>query len=276
MIMKNVSIYEKKWLDLVFEGKNKEYGAYKLRQEDNKTTITAFLVSVSFVLVLIGGGLFLSSFGKKTIEPKNNDIPIIIVKLSDVVHPKTEQPKKVEKQVEAKKTDVKIPELKKYVPVKTPDAVDIVPKNVEVLKIPTSPTGEVGSTTGTVPYTGQPNTSGGNDEGKINTPTGPVPTTELDRQPMFPGGMQRFGEYVGNHFEKSEMDENQTVKIYVSFIIEVDGSMTSIQVKRKGIEKLDNEAIRVLKSLQTKWSAGYKDNQPVRTQFTLPITVQGE
>ena len=72
------------------------------------------------------------------------------------------------------------------------------------------------------------------------------------------------------------MEENQTVKIIVSFVIEVDGSMTNIQVNRKGIERLDNEAVRVLKSLRTKWSAGYKDNQPVRTQFTLPITVQGE
>ena len=40
--MKNVSIYGKKWLDLVFENKNKEYGAYKLRQEEGKTTAKAF------------------------------------------------------------------------------------------------------------------------------------------------------------------------------------------------------------------------------------------
>ena len=275
--MKNVSIYGKKWLDLVFEGKNKEYGAYKLRQEDNKTTLTAFILSVSFVLVLIGGGLFLSSFGKKPVKPLLLDGTTTVVKIVYPVTPKNNVTKKTDEPVKVKKTDVKIPELKKYIPVKTIDAVDIVTKNSEVPKTVTPPPSEGGSDTGTVPNTGiiSISTGGGNVEDP-KSPEGVVSTTELDRQPMFPGGMQRFGEYVGNHFEKSEMEENQTVKIYVSFIIEVDGSMTSIQVNRKGIEKLDNEAIRVLKSLRTKWSAGYKDNQPVRTQFTLPITVQGE
>ncbi len=273
--MKNVSIYGKKWLDLVFEGKNQEYGAYKLRQENNKTTLTAFFVSVSFVLVLIGGGLFLSSFGKKTVTiPKLDGTTVVKVVYPNT--PKKTEPKKIEKQIEAKKTDVKIPELKKYVPVKTPDAIDLVPKNSQTtIDNSQNAIPGTGNPDGTEPNTGQP-TSGDSGTEFVKTPTGPVPSGELDRQPMFPGGMQRFGEYVGNHFEKSEMEENQTVKIFVSFVIEVDGSMTNIQVNRKGIERLDNEAVRVLKSLRTKWSAGYKDNQPVRTQFTLPITVQGE
>ena len=275
MIMKNVSIYGKKWLDLVFEGKNKEYGAYKLRQEDNKTTLTAFILSVSFVLILIGGGLFLSSFGKKPVVAPVVFIPVIPVNLSLINHPKTDLPKKIEKQVAVKKPEVKIPENKPLVVVKTEEAIEPVTKTSELPKTVVPIANEGGSDTGTSPNTGKP-TTGGSDFGTGKSTSGPVSTTELDRQPMFPGGMQRFGEYVGNHFEKSEMEENQTVKIYVSFIIEVDGSMTSIQVNRKGIEKLDNEAIRVLKSLRTKWSAGYKDNQPVRTQFTLPITVQAE
>ena len=273
--MKNVSIYGKKWLDLVFEGKNKEYGAYKLRQEDNKTTLTAFILSVSFVLILIGGGLFLSSFGKKPVVAPVVFIPVIPVNLSVINHPKTDLPKKIEKQVAVKKPEVKIPENKPLVVVKTEEAIEPVTKTSELPKTVVPIANEGGSDTGTSPNTGKP-TTGGSDFGTGKSTSGPVSTTELDRQPMFPGGMQRFGEYVGNHFEKSEMEENQTVKIYVSFIIEVDGSMTSIQVNRKGIEKLDNEAIRVLKSLRTKWSAGYKDNQPVRTQFTLPITVQAE
>ena len=48
--MANLSIFEKKWLDLVFEGKNQEYGAYKLRQDSTKTTIIAFLSGILFLL----------------------------------------------------------------------------------------------------------------------------------------------------------------------------------------------------------------------------------
>ena len=53
--MSNVSIYEKNWIDLVFEDKNKAYGAYQLRQENSRTTLFAFLGSLTLILVLLGG-----------------------------------------------------------------------------------------------------------------------------------------------------------------------------------------------------------------------------
>ena len=46
--MSNVSIYEKNWIDLVFEGKNKAYGAYQLRQENSKTSLFALIGGVVF------------------------------------------------------------------------------------------------------------------------------------------------------------------------------------------------------------------------------------
>ena len=60
--MSHVSIYEKNWIDLVFEGKNKAYGAYQLRQENTKTSLIAFIGGITFMLSLIGGGLMLTSF----------------------------------------------------------------------------------------------------------------------------------------------------------------------------------------------------------------------
>lgn len=58
------------------------------------------------------------------------------------------------------------------------------------------------------------------------------------------------------------------------FVIERDGSMTDIQVKRDPGHGLGKEAIRVLKSLKTKWSPGMIDGKAVRTAYNLPITVQ--
>jgi protein TonB len=58
------------------------------------------------------------------------------------------------------------------------------------------------------------------------------------------------------------------------FVIEKDGSMTDIKVLRNPGYGMDKEAIRVLKSLKTKWKPGIKDGQKMRTQYTLPITVQ--
>ena len=66
--MSNVSIYEKNWIDLVFEGKNKAYGAYQLRLENSKTSLIAFLSGITFFLAVIGGGLFLTSFDDAPID----------------------------------------------------------------------------------------------------------------------------------------------------------------------------------------------------------------
>ena len=101
----------------------------------------------------------------------------------------------------------------------------------------------------------------------------PVNSKELDRQPMFPGGLKGFYEYVGNNFERQEIEEGETVRVLVSFVIEKNGTMTDIEVTQKTTAAVDKEAIRVLKSLKTKWSPGFKDGEPVRTQYTLPITI---
>jgi protein TonB len=65
-----------------------------------------------------------------------------------------------------------------------------------------------------------------------------------------------------------------SIKVYVSFVIEKDGTMTDIQVKRDPGYGLGKEAIRVLKSLKTKWSPGMIGSKPVRTSYNLPISVQ--
>jgi len=62
--------------------------------------------------------------------------------------------------------------------------------------------------------------------------------------------------------------------VYVSFVIERDGSMTDIQVKRDPGYGLGKEAVRVLKSIKTKWAPGMIAGKPVRTAYNLPITVE--
>ena len=52
--------------------------------------------------------------------------------------------------------------------------------------------------------------------------------------------------------------------------------MTDIEVVQKTTTEIDKEAIRVLKSLKTKWEPGYKDGEAVRTRYTLPIVVSAE
>lgn len=103
-----------------------------------------------------------------------------------------------------------------------------------------------------------------------------VNAVSLDKLPEFPGGINKFYSYVGTNFEKQEIEGSGSIRVYVSFVIERDGSMTDIQVKRDPGYGLGKEAIRVLKSLKTKWSPGMIGGKAVRTAYNLPITVQME
>jgi protein TonB len=101
-------------------------------------------------------------------------------------------------------------------------------------------------------------------------------SNSLDRLPEFPGGIAKFYSYVGTNFEKPEMELSESIRVTVNFIIEKDGSMTGIQVKSDPGFGIATEAIRVLKSLKTKWLPGMVNSKAVRTAYSLPITVQLE
>jgi protein TonB len=96
----------------------------------------------------------------------------------------------------------------------------------------------------------------------------------VDKMPEFPGGIKKFYTYVGNNFERTEIETENAIRVSVSFVIEKDGSMTDIKVLKDPGFGLGAEAIRVLKSLKTKWSPGMYEGKAVRTSYNLPITIQ--
>jgi len=267
--MSNVSIFEKKWLDLVFEGKNQKYGAYQLRRESSRTTILALLFGSSF---LLGGTFLLSSFNTK---PSNETTVTVVLPPSITVDPILPPTDPEEPKIEQPKT--KTPSTE---PIKPNAPIEVAPTNQAVIDVPTNIEQPRANPTTGNPGTGEPGpstvfTGGGTSTEKIPS-NNPVNSKELDRQPMFPGGIKNFYQYVGNNFERQQIEEGETVRVLVSFVIEKNGTMTDIDVVEKTNPTVDKEAIRVLKSLRLKWSPGFKDGEAVRTRYSLPITVQGE
>ncbi|MEO8517054.1 MAG: energy transducer TonB [Flavobacterium sp.] len=260
--MSKLNINKKEWLELVFEGRNKSYGAYQLRQEEGKTTITAFFSA----LVLFAGIAILSSF---TDKPKVEDPIICILPPSTLVkfQPKTEQPKEAHKAT-PKSTAPKTPKFTTPVVVKKEDAPKTeVPTNANQPK--TSPT-----TTTETPGTG-PEVVG---PGPVEVPVPdvidkPLPSSMLEQNPAFPGGIGEFLKIVGKRFVAPEIDEEKTLKVIVYFVVEKDGTLSNITVPRSPGYSLDKEAIRVLKSIKTKWEPGIYKGKPVRTSYSLPIVI---
>ena len=269
--MLRTSIFEKRWLDLVFDGKNKAYGAYHLRLESPRTTLLAMYYGILFISGISGGGFLLSSFGPAPTPAVVTDTGTILKlkrmpgKSPGIEKPKTQIP---EKRQSVRKTDWRID------PVVSKPITDIT----ETIENPGPTPIQSGSATGTPVDNGSQNgTDGtlGTATGTIATPSNtPVVESALDKRPMFPGGMEKFYQRIANEFEKPELYENRDLRIIMSFVIEPDGSMTGIKVISKADVALEREAIRVLKSINKKWEPGMKDGKSVRTLFTLPILLR--
>ena len=276
--MSNVSIYEKSWIDLVFEGKNQAYGAYQLRQQSTKTTLFALLSGTAFFCSAIGLGFFLTSFGHESdVKPVEPEKVIIVSNYNSP--PKKDEPEKqiVAPKKEEPKQEVKSKELSNPVIVKYTENPDEITANKDLGKTTNEPNDNEGSSTGitTTPSTGTPGGTG-TDEGDGKTDN-PVPTIKLDKLPTYPGGMDKFYAYVSKSIERPEIDEDSreiTMSVIMSFVVEKDGSMTEIKALRSNDAKLEKEAIRVLRGLKVKWEPGIKDNKPVRTLYMLPIKVK--
>jgi periplasmic protein TonB len=278
--MSNVSIYEKNWLKLVFEGKNQAYGAYVLRQQHQRTSLIALFFGIVFMASSIVVGSMLMSFSSEDelaepLIPKDPTITVTTVHLED--EPKVESSKpKTQKPI----TEPKVNLFSNLVVAKETKAIVDVQKTEKPVTIIDAPEGKdnLGSTIigqGSGQGSGGGSTVGGAPFiPEIEKPKVPISTTELDKLPQFPNGMDKFYKYISDNFTKPEFEEAEVITVLVAFIIEENGSMTNIKVTRNPGYGMGEEAIRVLKSLKVKWSPGIKDGKPVRTFYTLPIKIK--
>ncbi len=114
------------------------------------------------------------------------------------------------------------------------------------------------------------------DPDKVDTPiaTEPFELAGLQVKPQYPGGMSAFYEMVSENLRTPaiEPENDITLKVYITFVIEKDGSLSDIKVIRDAGYGMGQEAKRVI-ALSEKWSPGIIDGKPVRARYTLPITV---
>ncbi|MEN9908610.1 MAG: hypothetical protein RLZZ540_1759 [Bacteroidota bacterium] len=100
----------------------------------------------------------------------------------------------------------------------------------------------------------------------------PYHSTKLDEKPTFPGGFDEFYKFVGTNYKMPEIKDLQG-KVYVTFVIDIDGSVVDIKILRDIGYGTGEEAIRVLQN-SPKWNPGKQNGQTVRVLYSLPITIQ--
>lgn len=264
--MSKFNVEKNSWLEVVFEGKNKAYGAYQLRQENDRTTLKALCIAV----VLVATGLGLVSFStNKHEEPIIHYCPKLEPSVV-FVEPNKMKPKTDEQHGEKNTKKNTRPSIQD-----TPRISDIVtPKPEEIPgKEPFNPNGsENGKKPGTEgnPFTTITTSSGGTSGGG-NSESGSM--NIVSESASFPGGINKFREYVASKFKIPSDFNKEYVYIELSFIIETDGSISSVKMLNNGDEKLEKEAIRVLQSMKQKWMPGKSNGITVRSEKMLPVKI---
>lgn len=267
--------------EIVFENRNKEYGAYDLRTKYPKILTKAFIIgTLLFVLLAIA--------------------PFIVMKIQQM-----NQKEKTE--VDAKLVDVlqedKIiePEEKEAPPPPPPPKVEppkveviqnVVPEPKRAPKVETPPppiTKQLETTTGLQNQEGvkapaytppPPPPSTGTKVATVEAKPAPS-TTEVyavvDQSAEYPGGMNALRKFLGENFDTGLFDGGEgKLTATLKFVVERDGSVSDVKVVQKsGNSDFDNEAARVVKRLK-KWTPGKLNGQPVRSYYSVPFTMNFE
>ncbi|WP_313808084.1 energy transducer TonB [Flavobacterium sp.] len=270
--MSKLNIFKQEWIDMVFEGRNKAYGAYQLRSENPKTTVRAMLIGAVLFAAAIGGPVVKNIIGDKFAKnEKENLDKVIETKLLPPPPPKDLPPPPPPEAPKAVNDQVKFPPPKV---VEKEKVRDEDPPTVEDLKTADPGTEDKkGSKDGAIVNVTPP---GDADVGTkvVEEDNKVYVAVEVLADPE--GGMSKFRQAFGNKLQSQlpEVDEGVTqIRVMLGFVVEKDGSLTDIRVLRDPGYGVGKIAEKVLRSMP-KWKPAVQNGRSVRSQFTLPITIQ--
>jgi protein TonB len=250
------------WLEIVFADRNKSYGAYELRKSNQKTNIKALIIGAVIFAFAISTPMLINLLPDSSNEDATLDTKITTVKLPPKEQPKENlpppppPPPKVDQVKFVKPVVAKADEVTE----EPPKIAEIKDKKIGAETIKGDPDAEL-----TVEPVGNGTTEVVEDN-SVHSLAG------IEVKPDFPGGIDKFYKYVGNNYRTPE-EEGLKGKVYVTFVVEKDGSLTDIKVIRDIGFGTGKEAIRVLKSCP-KWNPGEQNGKKVRVLYSLPITIQ--
>ncbi len=273
--MAKIDLTSNEWVDMVFEGRNQAYGAYKLRKNTSRRNILAIII------MLIAAAIIATILGINTIIENQRKRAAItqVTEVSALNQPKKEakvQQKKIqvepEKVVERVKSSIKFvaPVIKKDNEVKPEEELKT---QDEILNSKT----DIGSFT----VQGNDDKNGEILKAKetIAQPEPPKHEEEnavfdiVEQMPLFPGGNAALMKYLNDNIRYPVVAQENGVqgRVVVSFVVEKNGSITDVKVVRSVDPSLDKEAARVVSGMPN-WTPGKQNGSNVRVKYNVPVT----
>ena len=260
--------------DIVFENRNKEYGAYYLRKNYRSYLTRALIYGAGIFLLVFGGAYTYSNYILPKILEAQTEVEIDLTKMKEEAPPEEKPdlpppppPPPVEPPPEVAQIKFLPPEPKKDEEVlveEPPPPAEVVEKAVISNKtvegvdavdafIPPPPPEEVKIVA-------------------IEKPKEEEIFTAVEQNPEFPGGQSAMYKFLGENikYPAAAQRANVSGRVFVKFVVEKDGSIGNVEVM-KGIGfGCDEEAIRVIKSMP-KWNPGRQNGKNVRVFYNMPV-----
>jgi protein TonB len=252
-------------LDIIFEQRNKQYGAYALRKNYGSQMNRALALTFASVLLLL---FIIQHFHSSSSASSEKAEEFVVVdryipteKIKQT--PPEPKPKVVAARQEKLTTNIVIVKHTDD-PLLTQD--DLVKAHVGIMKV------EGPDLVPDVPPTPPMPAANGTGQG-LQAPTSRFEA--LERQPEFPGGMQAWINFLSRYLQvPGDLEPGEKKTAMVRFQVAGDGTVTNFEIIQSAGEQFDREVIRVLKKMP-RWSPAIQNGHNVSVSFTQPVTFVG-
>ena len=269
--MKADAILNADILDIIFDNRNKNYGAYSLRKFYNNRLYKALGLTFSLATVLI---IFIFFNNEKVLPTTIISDPYVISPPPVKVDPVPEKPK--EKTAPQKPATSKVQQAAQIFTNNVQITKDNIAPKIEDLKDNVAISNEniLGKPGETLQVTPKiPDIpSGGGDE-VISKPIidKNTPNIVAEVMPSYPGGMEALKKFLEKNLKNpQDIEEGQNIKVKIRFIVGFDGNLKGFETIQDGGFAFNNEVIRVLKKMP-QWIPGKTKGQNVSVYYTIPV-----
>lgn len=277
--MAKIDLISKQWCELVFEGRNKSYGAYKLRSEAGLRQRNA-LIAVCIGIAVLASIPFIVRMAER--EDANDESYTEVMQMAELKKEKKEEKKEEKIEVKYQKPLEKVAvkaSIQLTAPVIKDDSQvdkDAELKNMEELM---NAKADIAATT----YKGDEGGTVNIDDLKENQTVGGTAGQEMEEEvftvveqpPAFPGGETALLKYISDHLKYPQIALEQEIQgvVTLRFVVLPNGAVGDVFVVQGLDSNCDREAVRVVKSLP-RFNPGRQQGKPVSVWFTLPIRFQ--
>ena len=268
--MKTELILKSDVLDIIFEHRNKSYGAYNLRKFYDNRLMKSIAVTMG-VVTLLSAFTFISP---KKIALEKPEYIITVASIPLEKKPEIKEKKPVTPPATAQKpVDSKIFVSRMAITKDSIPPIEAIKPNDLISNVTINAPGG-----GEVPIVGKipGGEGGGPGDGKGKEPEAPAldintPTASPEVMPTFPGGLEGLKKFLERHLTNPrDLEEGEAISVKMRFVVGFDGKLKSFETVQDGGAEFNKEVIRVLKKMPD-WIPGKTRGQNVSVYYTIPV-----